>query len=148
MNRAPLSGRRASQPHPLWLFEENYLLLRRLLPRLRTGACFVLGADEAGQHALQVVVEEVGPYTAELRLTSSLGGNGQLPPPLQLKVRIYHDAQLAEVIGYQDCMRIPPRYAARMAEGFQRDERQQVNHLLREVLLHCRRHGHVAVEQV
>lgn len=144
MNRNPLS-RRKLQPHPLWLFEENYLLLRRLLPRLRPGACFVLGGANS---ALRVVVEEdTGPYTTHLTLTTPLGGDGQLPPPLRLKVRIYHDARLAEVTGYQDCANIPPRYAARMAEGFQRDERHQVNRLLHEVLQHCRRHGHVAVEQ-
>jgi hypothetical protein len=143
MNRHP-SSRREQQPHPLWLFEENYLLLRRLLPRLRPGACFVLGGG-----ALRVVVEEdTGPYTTHLTLSTPFGGEGQLPPPLRLRVRIYHDARLAEVIGYQDCVHIPPCYAARMAEGFQRDERRQVNRLLHEVLRHCRRHGHVAVEQL
>lgn len=144
MNRSPLS-RRKPQPHPLWLFEENYLLLRRLLPRLRPGACFVLGSHSG---ALRVVVEEdTGPYTTHLTLTTPFGGDGQLPPPLRLKVRIYHDARLAEVTGYQDCAHIPPPYAARMAEGFQRDERHQVNRLLHDMLQQCRRHGHVAVEQ-
>jgi uncharacterized protein YqiB (DUF1249 family) len=144
MNRHPLS-RRKLQPHPLWLFEENYLLLRRLLPRLRPGACFVLGGDGG---ALRVVVEEdTGPYTTHITLTTPFAGDGQLPPPLRLKVRIYHDARLAEVTAYQDCAHIPPRYAARQAEGFQRDERSQVNRLLHDVLQHCRRHGHVAVEQ-
>lgn len=140
-----LVSHRAPPPHPLWLFEENYLLLRRLLPRLRPGACFVLGSDRG---ALRVEVEEdVGPYTTHLTLSTAFAGDGQLPPPLRLRVRIYHDARLAEVTGYQDCAHIPPRYAARQAEGFQRDERRQVNRLLHEVLQHCRRHGHVAVEQ-
>lgn len=147
MNRASAPRHWAHQPHPLWLFEENYLLLRRLLPRLQPGACYALGTD-GGHHSLRVVVGEVGPYTTELTVTSSLGGEGQLPPPLYLKVRIYHDARLAEVIGYQHCIRIPPSYAARMAEGFLRDERHQVNRLLHEMLQHSRRHGHVAVEQV
>ncbi|WP_127476437.1 DUF1249 domain-containing protein [Sulfurivermis fontis] len=140
-----LVSRREVQPHPLWLFEENYLLLRRLLPRLRPGARFVLGG---GHGALRVeVAEDAGPYTTHLTLSTTFAGDGQLPPPLRFKVRIYHDARLAEVTGYQDCAHIPPRYAARQAEGFQRDERRQVNRLLHEVLQQCRRHGHVAVEQ-
>jgi hypothetical protein len=147
MNRIPLSRRRELQPHPLWLFEENYLLLRRLLPTLHSGARFVLESD-TGRHALGVRVDECGPYTSLLVLTTGMAGEGQLPPPMTLRVRVYHDARLAEVIGYQDCVHIPPGYAARMADGFQRDERRQVNRLLHEVLQHCRRHGHVAVEQV
>lgn len=144
MNRHPLS-RREPKPHPLWLFEENYLLLRRLLPRLRPGTCFVLGG--AGGAVRVVVEEDAGPYTTHLTLTTPFGGDSHLPPPLRLKVRIYHDARLAEVTGYQDCTHIPPRYAARMVDGFQRDERHQVNRLLHDMLQHCRRQGHVAVEQ-
>ncbi len=146
MNRMSTSRHREPPPHPLWLFEENYLLFRRLLPRLQSGLSFVLGAD-SGHHALHIKVEECGPHTSLLTLTKSLGGDGHLPPPLLLRVRIYHDARLAEVTGYQDCVHIPPGYAARMAQGFQRDERRQVNRLLHELLQHCRRHGHVAVEQ-
>lgn len=143
MHRRSSHQRADSQPHPLWLFEENYLHLRRLFPVFAPGTRYLLSAGSA-RNTIQVRVDECGRYTTTLTLTSPFEGNEQLLPPLVLQVRVYHDARLAEVIGYQDCRHIPPGYKASTANGFVRDERKQVNRLLHEVLAHCRRHGYLA----
>ena len=111
------SNSRDLQPHPMWLFEENYLMIRRLFAELRTGLRFVL-STACGRRALQVTVDDCS------------------------RLRVYHDARLVEVLGYQECMAIPPPYAAESSKGFVRDERKQVNRLLYEVLRHCLDHGY------
>lgn len=132
----------SSRPHPLWLFEENYRLLHSLLPQLENAANHVLGK---GIFALHVAVEAMGPYTLSARISAQLGGKDSLPPPLYLEARIYRDARLVEVTGYQNCRNIPPRYLAKQSRGHVRDERYQVNRLLYELLHHYHRHGHVKV---
>jgi len=119
------------------LFEENYRLLNLLLPDLLHPASTRLNLF---QGSLSVRSSALGPYTSELELQMPLARAGHLPPPLYLKLRLYHDACLAEVVAYQNCKRVPPAYAARQSEGFQRDDRWQVNRLLYELLLHCHRH--------
>ena len=135
------SSGRDLQPHPMWLFEENYLMIRRLFAELRAGFGFVLSAT-CGRRALQVTVDECSRYTSTLTLTNPFAADERLLPPLVLRLRVYHDARLVEVLGYQDCMSIPPPYAAESAKGFVRDERRQVNRLLYEVLRHCLDHDY------
>ena len=135
----PLVDRLAG-PHPQWLFEENYQRLRCLLPEPRSGVNYVLGH---GPQALRVTVKEIGPYTSELVISANQAGETGLTPPLHLKLRIYHDARLVEVVAYQNCANIPPPYAARQAMGMQRDERLQANRLLYELLQYCRQRGYV-----
>jgi len=142
MHRSPAQKRADSQPHPLWLFEENYLQLRRLFPVFIPGKRYLLSSG-SGRNAMQVRVDECGRYTTALTLTRPFEGDEQLLPPLVLQVRVYHDARLAEVTGYQECRNIPPSYKASTANGYLRDERKQVNRLLYEVLTYCRRHGYV-----
>ena len=135
------SSSRELQPHPMWLFEENYLMIRRLFAELRSGVRFVL-SSACGRRTLQVTVDEDTRYTSTLTLTKPFGTDERLLPPLVMRLRVYHDAQLAEVLGYQDCTAIPPPYEASAAQGFARDERRQVNRLLYEVLRHCMDHGY------
>lgn len=131
------------EPHPLWLFEENYLLLRRLFPALDSGKRLVYSAGHQ-PHELQLVVGECSRYTTTFTLTTNFSASDRLMPPQILEVRVYHDARLAEVIGYQTCRNIPPPYAASPDKGFVRDERQQVNRLLFDLLRHCRAQGYTA----
>jgi len=135
------SNSRDLQPHPMWLFEENYLMIRRLFAELRTGLRFVL-STACGRRALQVTVDDCSRYTSTLTLTNPFVADERLLPPLVLRLRVYHDARLVEVLGYQECMAIPPPYAAESSKGFVRDERKQVNRLLYEVLRHCLDHGY------
>lgn len=131
---------RLSQRDPLWVFEENYRLLTSLLPTPAGAEPARLVAPRSGQ-TLDVVPVERGRYTDTLLLTRSFAADQRLLPDLSMKVRLYYDARVAEVLAYQDCHRIPPRYQVVEGGQFSRDERRQVNHLLHEMLRNCRARG-------
>lgn len=133
-------GARDIQPHPMWLFEENYMMLRKLLSGLEPGAWLLSSAIEDDK--IDVLIDACGPYTVSVTLRVPLGADDRLLRPLLLKVHVYSDARLAEVRGYQECHHIPPAYAAAAARGFVRDERRQVNHFLYEVLRYCLDRGY------
>lgn len=128
------------QPHPMWLFEENYLMLRKLFAEFEPGTWRLSSA--AGGHPLTVDIEHCGPYTSSVMLRMPFGADKRVLRPLTFEVRIYMDARLAEASAYQECRHIPPAYAASAVQGFVRDERRQVNHLLHDVLRYCLDRGY------
>lgn len=123
---------------PMWVFEENYRLLAQLLPDWRDGVRERLLGEHGGPEVVFRVLERHR-YTATLQLQRLFGGepNAGLVPDLSMQVRAYDDAGVAEVLAYQDCTRIPPRYAVGAGVRYQRDEKRQVNVLLYELLCDC-----------
>lgn len=132
----------------MWVFEENYRLLADLLPDWEEGARYrLLGEHEGGEMEFRIL--ERHRYTATIELTRQFGrapGAGFVPD-LAMKVRVYDDARVAEVLAYQDCHRIPPRYAVADGVEHHRDEKRQVNALLHELLRYCGRHRSAVVGQ-
>ncbi|HKJ75643.1 MAG TPA: DUF1249 domain-containing protein [Gammaproteobacteria bacterium] len=124
----------------MWVFEENYRLLAQLLPDWRNGACYRLPAEHGGSE-VEFRVLERHRYTAIVELQRLFGREpgAALVPDLSMQVRAYDDAAVAEVLTYQDCTRIPPRYAVGEGVQYQRDEKRQVNALLYELLRYCAR---------
>jgi uncharacterized protein YqiB (DUF1249 family) len=90
------------------LYESNYMRLRKLIPDLPeiSGPCISLipGALE-----LHLRIIERCKYTTTLNLTYFFSESGICFPAPDVKVRIYHDAKLAEVIS---CGRRKGRRAA------------------------------------
>ncbi|AGA33119.1 protein of unknown function DUF1249 [Thioalkalivibrio nitratireducens DSM 14787] len=89
------------------LYENNYLRLRRLCPDL--------GGIEDGQVSvvegasdLHLAILERTPYTTLLRLTYEFGSGGRISRQPDLRIRMFHDARQAEVVG---------RYCRRRGEG-------------------------------
>ena len=80
------------------LYEQNYMLLRLLLPTLRTGAAGSAVSSVPGCLDLYLELTEKSRYTSTLRLTHRFvdGNRATLEPDLY--VRIYHDARTAEVV--------------------------------------------------
>ncbi|CAA0103252.1 Uncharacterised protein [Zhongshania aliphaticivorans] len=118
--------------------EMNYRRLQKLLPRdIPEGGClrFAVAAN-----AVELHVKERAPYTTmiELRLAKPLFA--ELPTPT-LQVRIYHDANLAEVMGARGLRPVKPRYEYPNVAMFHRDEKAQQNRYLGEWLSLCLRHG-------
>lgn len=64
----------------------------------------------------------------------------------RMSVRLYHDAQMAEVISSQDIYQVKPRYDYPNKQMHQEDEKQQINQFLNEWLHLCLAHGQVNVE--
>ena len=119
--------------------EMNYLRLSKLLPEsLAAGQTLTIGL---GAHALNIAVRECAPYTTflEMRLAQA----SQQPwSSICLKVRMYHDAALAEVSGAEGVHSLRQRYDYPNSKMFQQDEKAQLNRFLGEWLSLCLRHGH------
>jgi len=120
----------------MWLFEVNFELLQRLLPRLEEAHCFDCPPPGGGAARLEVRVTERARYTTTLSLHHAFRSSGRLLADLTMRVRLYHDAGVAEVTGYQGCQRLPPPYEVTASGRFQRDEKRQANRLLHELLSH------------
>ena len=68
-------------------------------------------------------------------------------PPM-LTVRLYHDAQIAEVITYGSKRGVRPKNAYPNQQMFQPDEKRQWNNFLEEWLVLCRQQGYAVGEPV
>lgn len=66
-------------------------------------------------------------------------------PPI-LTVRLYHDAQIAEVVTYGTNRGVRPKNAYPNQQMFQPDEKRQWNNFLEEWLVLCRQHGYAVAE--
>jgi len=121
---------------PMRLFEENYQLLRALIPDMQQRGRACLGAG-AGEPGLEVAVAEHARYTTTLRLWKRFGQQEHALPDLSMTVRVYHDAAVAEVLAYQGCDRIPPGYLVRGDNRYQKDEKRQINEFLNQLLHYC-----------
>ncbi len=126
---------RRIRQNPIQLFEENHLLLTELLPGFELGDRLAV-RDHAGGGTLEVRVCAREKYTSTLEVAKHFPRGGRYLPDLHMQVRVYHDAKVAEVLGYQGCTRLPPPYEVSGPGRFHTDERRQVNHLLNDLLRH------------
>jgi uncharacterized protein YqiB (DUF1249 family) len=84
-------------PALMELYELNYILLRRLIPEHDLLADTSISSPQ-GALDLHLEIVERAPYTTTLRLTYLFrDADGPFPAP-DVLVRMYHDAQVAEVI--------------------------------------------------
>mgnify|MGYP002713021021 CR=1 FL=1 len=128
--------KRFAENTPMWVYEENFRLLVRLLPELGEGECFRIFSAE-GRTDVEIRVIERCKYTVTLEITKYFGSGGKLLPDLSMKARVYYDARVVEVMSYQECHRIPSRYEVSDAIRFHLDEKFQSNELLHDLLCYC-----------
>lgn len=124
------------------LCDRNYLRLTRLLPELEVRDHFHFRWSQSGGDAdLQVIVRERSRFTDVLELVLD---TLELPwyPRLELQVRLYHDARMAEVIEFQHHRHIPARNRFPNDRCYQQDEKSQVNAFLADCLRHCLEEGY------
>lgn len=100
-----------------------------------------------------IFVKEVTPYTSLITIEQKkLTGLSALTKALKsslhprMSIRLYHDAQMAEVISTQDVQQVKPRYDYPNVYMHQQDEKQQINQFLNEWLQLCLKFGQVNVE--
>lgn len=150
--------------------DANYVRLHRLLPELfdadERRVTLPLPGDDDGTLAFRVL--ERCPYTTTLSLrfdavlfpdagvdASRPADSGEcagpaadnwhrMVPSPELRVRLYHDAQTAEVTGYQGEDRFLGRYEYPNHQMRQPDEKVQLNRFLGETLALCLAHGREA----
>ncbi len=123
--------------------DANYVRLMQLFPGLR---------DESRQKinlwltdldaVITFEVLERGPYTTLLRVhVDSEQAWLKLASAPAMTVRVYHDAQSAEVVSYQAQNRFHGAYEYPNSRMRQRDEKVQINRFLGEFLTLCLSHG-------
>jgi uncharacterized protein len=130
-----------SFPGLMDLYERNYMQLRRMIPDLDAvpeQACSSLpGALDLHLHIL-----ERCKYTTTLSLTYYFeDGEGRFPAP-EIQVRIYHDAQLAEVIACGRRRGVRHRDFDRFRADSSLDRKWQFNRFLQKWLAYSLRQGH------
>lgn len=149
-----------SRRHPIDLSarmavcDGNYIRLLKLLPDLAPAARREFTLPElgtgAGAMAQRVVLEvvETFKYTSTVSITLDVpaAASAYYRPPAML-IRLYHDANTAEVTSYQDERRIRVLYQEDELPQYYPDEKEQVNLFLAEWLALCLEagQGHHAV---
>jgi len=125
--------------------EANYARLGKLTPSL--DECdqwrYLVEMAGSGSQELVIDVQERARYTTMLKVSQQQGLQGWAGP-LQLQVRLYHDARMAEVVAWREHRRVQPRYEYPNDKMYQRDEKLQLNLFLADWLSHCLSHGHMA----
>ena len=101
--------------------------------------------NEDGRRPLAVKVCERHKYMTIIELKQQIAEDTAIPD-MQLRLRLYIDARVAEVIAYQGVERIPARYQFKRHFGEHRDEKMQVNLLLNEFLKYIDAHGYRLLE--
>ena len=96
---------------------------------------------------LRIAVTERSVYSSGIDLTYHVGAPEGWLTDVHLAVRLYHDAQVAEVMGYQHQIYRRPWYGGQDIPGRKPCEKRQINLFLNECLNHCRRKGCHVVAQ-
>ncbi len=127
------------------LYERNYINLRRLLPIMPpTSATRV--SRVAGGLDLHLRILERSRYTSDLVLTYQFRQeHGTLIAEPNLRIRIYHDARMAEVMAAHLRHRAAFTagfYPSPQADGAHLHARWQTNRFLFKWLAYCLRQGH------
>ena len=139
------------------LYEFNYARLQKLLrgagvsDRLGTfaplefawGDSLLVPLDSeliSVQPVLQLQRVERTRYTETWRLAQM---TPTLPwcPELDMEVRLFHDARMADVLRFQSARRIPAIVPDAHQAGWRVNEKQLVNQFLGDCLQHCLSHG-------
>jgi uncharacterized protein len=122
--------------------DANYLRLLKLIPDFSVGYVRTIllppvkATTTNAMQRMEIRVTESFRYTAtvsvQLALTEAMPAWYRAP---QLVVRVYHDAETAEVLSYQDQQRFKAFYSEDEAPNFYWDEKNQVNVFLAEWLM-------------
>jgi uncharacterized protein len=116
--------------------EMNYWRLARLLHAFREeDRCFAVGSHLQ----MRIRVKERAPYTTLLEIEQAQTAMPALAP--SLRVHVYHDAKMAEVVAFAHLRRVLPHYDYPNPAMHQPDEKAQWNRFLGEWLSHCLERG-------
>ena len=119
------------------VYENNYIYLRRLVPRLPAEAAAV--SRQPGRPELFLRVVEQCRYTTGLLLTHRFVARDGVEIIPNLHVRVYHDARVAEVLPGSSVAGAPVACAAPPGSL---DWRWAMNRFLNRWLRHCLAEGH------
>lgn len=122
-------------PTMLAVCEVNYARLLRLMPDCDTEDLrYEFSVSDSIHYSLTII--ETSRYTTTVTLAQSVD---KVPDYLRprMDIRLYHDAQMAEVISAQNVSAFKPSYAYPNANMHQPNEKEMVNRFLAECLQFC-----------
>ncbi|MDH5300350.1 MAG: DUF1249 domain-containing protein [Gammaproteobacteria bacterium] len=120
------------------LYEENYQRLKACFPTL-SRLSYAEAVSENNTLVLRYQLEESFKYTSIISLSLVPTRKILGMPACDLQLRMYHDAHLVEVIACQGEYRFLPQYDYPNSKMYQRNEKYQINQLLRDLLIFCQR---------
>lgn len=121
---------------PLEVYDENYERLCSLLPDPRQ---LVLheSLNFHGSDAYAFTLLEQTRYTSTVRLTADWQLCSKLIPAIEMTVRLYHDAGVAEVLSYQKSRYFKVEYEYPNPSMRSKREKRRLNEFLRDWLACC-----------
>jgi hypothetical protein len=128
-------------PALMELYELNYIQLRQLVPDLDAVQDHSMSTVK-GTLNLHLTVRERCRYTTTLHLTYQFADNGDSFPAPDVVVRMYHDAQVAEVISRGGRRSRRDAEYDRFRNQYSIEIKWQANRFLHKWLGYCLRHGH------
>ena len=119
---------------PMWFFERNYSYLRAIFPEIMDlySDALVYRDD---LKVVKIHCLEVSRYTTLISLSLTFTECPQIAP-VEMTIRLYHDAEVADVISYQNITRLVAPYFSNEKET-DKDHKRQANILLYELLSGC-----------
>lgn len=125
-------------PSILAVCEANYARLLRILPDCDTVTLSYTFEITDGLY-YQVKILDSSRYTSTVELAQLTSGVPDYLRPV-MKVRLYHDANVAEVLSAQHIGSLKPSYAYPNTNMHQPNEKEMTNRFLAEWLVFCLRH--------
>lgn len=128
----------------------NYMLLMRMVgdnEQLGAQRCFFI----SDFLSYRIRIDEVTKYTTVICIHQEAQIQGHNLAELfrpEMTIRLYHDARMAEVLKSQHVRQIQPRYDYPNDKMHLPDEKQQINHFLKEWLQLCLRLGQVNIDVI
>ncbi len=123
------------------LYERNYIGIRRLIPLMPPAMTCQVSSIPGGLSLYLEVLERFR-YTTELVLTYHFAREGGVVAEPDLRIRVYHDARLAEVMAAQLRHRPEFQLGEETARQTQLSARCHVNRFLYKWLNYCLHQGH------
>lgn len=130
------------------LYEWNFNLLLELIPDVtHIEESTPTVSRVVGGYDLCLRVIERRKYTTTISLCYGLAAQCPLVSDPYVKIRLYHDAKLAEIVAYQNEAKFSPKYEYPNRKMFHINEKRQVNIFLRDLLCHCLAQGHCFIPE-
>jgi uncharacterized protein YqiB (DUF1249 family) len=124
--------------------EHNYARLLSLVPDCDTES-LEYHFKVNGSLSYQMKIIDSSRYTSTIEMSQQYSAGQGVDGPDFLKpvvvVRLYHDAQMAEVLSFQHIAALKPSYEYPNNKMYQRNEKEMVNLFLGEWLVFCLRHS-------
>ena len=119
---------------PMWFFERNYIYLRELFPEImELNSETLIYRDNL--KLVKIKCLEISRYTTLISLNLTFTRSPQIPS-VEMTIRLYHDAEVADVVTYQNISRLIAPYFSTKKDT-DKDHKRQANILLYELLSGC-----------